>query len=317
MELKIAAYESWMLPQVAAMFSAQYGVPADEFALLVQKFYEHPFQATKCIRVVALDGEKVAGFQSFFYWPYERNGKVFNSFQSGNSLVHPDYRGKGLFQKLLDYVEVHREELNIDFLMGFPVEESYKSFIRNKWENPFDLHWFIRLVNPFSFLFGKPERKLAKRFSPESFAAGFTHEDSFIRLHASPAFAEWRKSYATGNYYQHTFREGKNEARFSMKLNRRKKILTELIIGDVQSSTYEAEFLSKAFSDLKRRTRCVTFLSIAVNSNSKATSTDFLRSCGFKPITKKIYFIIKPFKEIDGIRDNTNWLVFRSDIDTW
>src|SRR5689334_1140363 len=125
MEITITTYAPWMRDQVAELFSLQYGFNKEEFARKMDRFYDHPFQKDRCIRVVALDGEKVAGFQSFFYWPYAFKGKTFNSYQSGNSLVHPDYRGKKIFQKLLNFVDEKKQELRIDFLMGFPVEDSY------------------------------------------------------------------------------------------------------------------------------------------------------------------------------------------------
>src|SRR3954467_5729352 len=98
--MDIGLYEEWMRPQISKMFSDQYGIREEAFAQLMSDFYEHPFQKNKCIRIIAKEGNMVTGFQSFFYWPYEINGRVYNSYQSGNSLVRPGFRGKGIFQKL-------------------------------------------------------------------------------------------------------------------------------------------------------------------------------------------------------------------------
>jgi hypothetical protein len=116
MNIKIAFYEDWMKAQVAKMFSMQYGVDGHFFAKQIEDFYEHPFQKNKSIRIVALDGDKVAGFQSFVYWPYNYGKTTYNSYQSGNSLVHQDYRGKGIFNKLLSFFET--EKIDVDFLIG-------------------------------------------------------------------------------------------------------------------------------------------------------------------------------------------------------
>jgi GNAT superfamily N-acetyltransferase len=152
--MEIRLYEDWMKQQVHQLFSKQYGRTDDEVAMTMEQFYEHPFQKDKCIRLVAMDGDKVAGFQSLFFWPYQKNGKLYHSFQSGNSLVHPDYRGKGVFQQLLRYLDDYNKNLNIDFLMGFPVQMSYGSFMKCNWDNPLNLVWYIRFLNPFAFLSG-------------------------------------------------------------------------------------------------------------------------------------------------------------------
>src|SRR5687768_7265779 len=99
--MDIVLYENWMKSQVAELFSRQYGIERQAFTQLMDNFYDHPFQAKKSIRIVAKEGDTIVGFQSFFYWPYDYQGRTYNSFQSGNSLVHPDHRGKGIFQKLL------------------------------------------------------------------------------------------------------------------------------------------------------------------------------------------------------------------------
>lgn len=322
LEIGIKAYEHWMKAQVAQLFSMQYGVPEQQFAALLENFYEHPYQRDHCIRVVACSGERVLGFQSFFFWPYTLNGKTFRSWQSGNSLVHPDCRGKGVFQRLLNFVEEQRAAHGIDFLMGFPVEDSYKSFMRNGWNNLLDLQWYVQPVSPLSLLVRDEHRGLAKTFST-SRAADATHllpHDAF-RLHADAAFNAWRKHYAQDTtYYYHTFRQGSAEAQFTLKPQRRKTYLKELVVGDVATSSDDPAFIKAAFHDLRhaaRRSRSVTLLSFAANPNHALFTGERMRSCGFRAIDKKIYFILKPFADIPALTDASRWMLFRSDIDTW
>src|SRR5438876_877685 len=93
-----------MKDQVAALFELEYAIPEKEFSKFMMRLYDHEFQSKKSIKIVAVDGKKVVGFQSFFYWPYSFNNKTFNSYQSGNSLVHPDHRGKRLFSRMLNFI---------------------------------------------------------------------------------------------------------------------------------------------------------------------------------------------------------------------
>lgn len=321
MEIGITAYEPWMKEQVAQLFSAQYGVPAQEFATLIEKFYEHPFQREQCIRAVAVSGDRVLGFQSFFYWPYERDGKVFRSWQSGNSLVHPDCRGKGVFQRLLQFIDDQKEARGIELLMGFPVEESYKSFMRNGWNNLLDLQWHVAPVSPLSLLVRNEHRGLSKIFSTDGPAdqTSFLPKDAF-RLHADPDFLAWRKQYSTVTYYYHRYRSGNDEAVFTLKPQRRRTYIKELVIGDLAATRYDASFIGEALRDLRRaaaRTRSVTLLSFAANPHHPLFTEAAMRNNGFRPIDKKIYFIVKPFSAAPAITDAKSWMLFRSDIDTW
>ena len=142
-----------------------------------------------------------------------------------------------------------------------------------------------------------------------------------LRLSTENDFLEWRQSYAADQYYYFTFEESNKIITFSLKLSRRKKYLKELTIGDIRTNSNEKQFLLKAFDRLKEKalqTHCVTFLSCAINESSKINLTEILKAKGFKPFeNKKIYFILKPFVNIPELAQAKNWILYRSDIDTW
>jgi GNAT superfamily N-acetyltransferase len=321
MELVIEPYQDWMKEQVSGLFSMQYQVDKNDFAKLIDNFYDHPYQKDKCIRIVARDGKKIVGFQSFFHWPYSYKNKNYNSYQSGNSLVHPDYRGKGIFQKLLNFIDDKKDELSIDFLMGFPVEESKNSFIRNKWNNILDLQWYLKIVNPFSFLFPVDKEKIQNCLN-NSFQH---HQDpDLITLSNKDEFAEWRKMYSQNqHYFYHQYIEAgtKNTICFQLKLVNRKKIINELVIGNIQSDSNDPLLVENGIKDLIKRvkkTGCVTVMSIAINNNCKSGIKKNVKKIGFIKTNKSIYFIIKPFKEQNKELLNPElWSLYRSDIDTW
>lgn len=321
MDIRIAAYESHMKPQVAALFSAQYNVPLHDFSSLMDHFYDHPYQAGKCIRIVALQGEKVIGFQSFFFWPYVRNGKTFHAYQSGNSLVHPDYRGKGIFQLLLNHLEAHRNDFAIDFLLGFPIQASRNSLLRNGWKNNFDLEWFVLpLVSPASF-FGDEKKKLARAFAVQSDLSIEENAAGHFRLSDEKQFTDWRKAYSTQQlYFYHVYRENGKAIEFTLKPSRRKKVIRELVLGNVRTESTDAAFLKNAFRDLiaaVKKSGAAAFVSFACNAQSNYTGTEILTSCGFRKIERKIFFAVKPFTDDASVEDASKWILYRSDIDTW
>jgi hypothetical protein len=319
MAIEITWYTDNLRSQVIDLFVQEYGVNKKEFNTLFERFYFHPFQKNKCLLIVALDGGTVAGFQSFFFWPYMFEGKTFNSFQSGNSLVNPAYRGQGLFNKMLAFINQENETKEVDFLMGFPVEASLRNFIKDKWSNILDLRWYIKFGNPFGFsgrLNGKNISNGLKYFPDQtSFAKNIT-------LNSNTEFTSWRENYLKRElYYSFHYKDGNDEIIFHLKKNKRKKILNELVIGNIIYNSPSA--VSKTSGALQRLNSFVRnsfsfhFISCAFNERcSLNISSEFLKA-GFKPTEKKIHFIVKPYKNNTFVESPEKWLLFRSDIDTW
>jgi hypothetical protein len=315
--MTIQKYEDWMRPQVVALFDLEYATGEAQFETLFGQFSEQEFQRTRCIRIVALDGQQVAGFQSFFYWPVVIDGKEVQSYQSGNSLVHPNYRGKGLFGRMLNYIHEPESGFNADLLIGFPVEASYNSFIRNGWKNPFNLQWYIKPLNPFRSFFSNPEKQLRKAWGDRS-KDDFKGDLSAVYVAQRIDFDTYRFAYETGDFYRFTFESKGKKAYFEMKAQRRKRIIRELVIGKFLVTHSDADFMLQALRALTRevkRSANFTLLSFAVN-NQSADLLRLVSAAGMRPIEKRIYFIAKgPLA--DSVKDWSCWWMFRSDIDTW
>jgi len=315
--MTIQKYEDWMRPQVVALFDMEYATGAAQFDTLFGQFYEQEFQRTNCIRIVALDGERVAGFQSFFYWPVVIGGKEVKSYQSGNSLVHPDYRGKGLFGKMLNYIHEPESGFNAELLIGFPVEASYNSFMRNGWKNPFNLQWYIKPLNPVRSFFSNPEGQLKKSWGDRK-KNDFKADFSTVYVAQRTDFDTYRFAYETGDFYRFTFELEGKKAFFELKAQRRKRIIRELVIGKFLVTHADQDFMQRALNALIRevkRSANFTLLSFAVNNHS-ADLVSIVASAGMRPIEKRIYFIAKgPLA--DAVNDWSGWWMYRSDIDTW
>lgn len=318
MEIKL--YEDWMKSQVSVLFSQQYNVSVTEFSNLINDFYEHPYQKNKSIRIVATEGKKVIGFQSFFYWPYILNGIIYNSYQSGNSLVHPEYRGKGIFQKLLSYLDNHKAELNIDFLIGFPIIDSKNSLLRNNWQNLFNLQWYLKLVNPFSIIFPVNKFKVNEVF-PNTIHKNYYKNDS-IRLSSSSDFLNWRRDYSKNSEYIYfNYSESEKIIQFQMKIVLRKKIIKELQIGDINTNASDdIKFIENSLNALSKNAKKLKFLTIitiALNEHSDQNLIKCLLNKSYKRTNKSIFFMIKPFIETNELLKLNKWVIYRSDIDTW
>jgi GNAT superfamily N-acetyltransferase len=322
--LKIQLYEDWMKEMVSQLFSHEYKIEHGSFLILFENFYEHPYQNKKCIRMVALDGKKVVGFQSFFYWPYLRDGKTINAYQSGNSLVHPDYRGQGIFQRLLNYIDEYHEHLQVDCLIGFPIDVSVGSLLRNGWKNILNLNWNIRMCSILS---------VVRKFNAEKFALSIgsdtehsrksltTLSSEKIKLNQSADFMEWRRNYYDpGQHFTYAFSKANKNIIFDLKINIRKRFIKELIIGNIRADNNDTALLSEALRALfkaARKSGRISIVSICYNISGNAELKTVLEKNGFKKIKNEIFFCVKPFKYSDALLQADNWDIYRGDIDTW
>jgi hypothetical protein len=319
MAIEITWYNDSLRSQVISLFVKEYGVDAGEFNALFEQFYFDPFQKNKCLLIVALDGATVAGFQSFFYWPYSFQGKTYTSFQSGNSLVNPLYRGQGLFNKMLSFISHENKTTDIDFLMGFPVEASLRNFIKDKWKNILNLQWYVRICNPFGF----SASLRGKDFSPGcTYFPATASLPNVISLDNSEGFSQWRENYMKkGTYFSYHYKNGSEEIIFHLKKNKRKNILNELVVGTIlynndKAVAHTARALKKLVSNV-RASFSFHFISIALNEHCSMGIVNEVKKAGFTRSEKSIYFIVKSFKDHHFSEDPANWLLFRSDIDTW
>jgi hypothetical protein len=309
-----------MKSQVMAMFGRQYGIGESEFSVLLDQFYDHPYQKDKSIRIAALDGTKVVGFQSFFYWPYMLRNQEIKAFQSGNSLVHHEYRGQQIFARLLEYLDVHREEFGIQLLVGFPINASLNSLLRNGWKNIVDLQWQVCRGSLLSVL-GNEQNGLKKCFSTGPSGHFRDHAEQFVRLSTDEAFAGWRRNYSAHQpYYYFTHEAGGETTEFTLKASRRKRVIRELIIGDVRTTTFEKDHMADAFKRLVtvvRQHHAATIISFASNLQNHAFDQSMMARCGFNTISRKIFFCIKNFSAPEEVLQPGSWMLYRSDIDTW
>ncbi len=286
-------------------------------------FWEHPFQQGKSICITALDGRKVVGHNHFFYWPYLLNGKLLQSYQSGDSIVHPDYRGHRIFSRILCYLNEVQERHSVDFLTGFPGELSFNSFIRNGWSNILNLKWYVKILGVSSLF-----RRVDAYTAPFDTFSAMTPSSEYSKgfsLSYQPDFRSWRESYSKHNldfYYS-----GKGcWTQFELKVNLCKRIkglisINELIIGRVRTNCYEINFLQNAIKSLIRKVReqrMFTFLSVALNpQHYRREILQAFILAGFRPSKKQSYFIVKDFTVGQELFQPQLWELYMSDLDTW
>lgn len=311
--VKIIEYNNFMKSKVLNLFVREYCISVEESERQFDLLYENEIQIHQAVKLVAVIQDKVIGFQSFFYWPYKKGQKKYHSFQSGNSIVDPDYRGRGVFGQLLKSAEKIITKKNVDFILGFPVNASLGSFLRKKWLNEFNLQWYIKPISISPNIFFKPYKKSNHKFHQKKQFHELKNMD-YIVLNNSKLFSDYTDKLNDEKFY-FQFEKEDIKVEFSLKLVIRKKIFKEIIIGRVDFNFFDEELMSEAFNNLilqiKKNIK-VNFVSFAISTNSLIYDR-ILKNHFFRKIEKEIFFIHKKFKPINF----DNLLLYRSDIDTW
>lgn len=320
MDFLFCKYEDWMKDQVVEMFCQQYGNTREQFSDYFEKFYSS-YQKDRAIRIVILQGETVAGFVSFSYWPYLAGNKTYNSYQCGNVIIHRSFRGQGLYNRLLDHLNKNAHHYNIDFIVGFPIKEILKLYLKSGWTNNFNMKWLLKIINPFGVLFKMSDDKIQRQLNRNKKYINTFAVPGQIILEIEENFYRWNERYNNSNHYYFCFESGSNWVEFSLKFNRR-QYLNELIIGEVNTNSTDITFLYNALKELRKKAfslRFVSILSICINEKSRHDNifNAIIRN-GFKKINKEIKFITKNFtapREL--LNDSGAWTLYRRDVDTW
>ena len=102
----------------------------------------------------AFDVNKLVSINAYMPMKYEYQGKECNVIQSCVSGTIPEYRGKGIWSKLVRYaLDYFKKEGIYDFLIGFPnYKTSYGGFIKMKWAHDSDAINYLMIVNGRQFV---------------------------------------------------------------------------------------------------------------------------------------------------------------------
>lgn len=98
----------------------------------IHKHYENPLKRSDNV-FGAFDGDKLVGINAFMPMQYVYGGRKINAVQSCESAVDQDYRGQGIFTKIIKAAEQYYAENGYDILVGYPNKNSYPGLIKMGW----------------------------------------------------------------------------------------------------------------------------------------------------------------------------------------
>lgn len=111
------------------LYKASFGedVPAE---FLKMKYDTSAFGVTNTGYIAYSSAGEPAAYYGVFPCKAIINGKTCLAAQSGDTMTHPDHRGKGLFIKLAKAAYELAKNEGIKFVFGFPNENSYHGFVK-------------------------------------------------------------------------------------------------------------------------------------------------------------------------------------------
>ena len=170
--------DAGQIPLIAELTKQVWGQASlVDAAILTAKFLTKPFGGTEHLGFVAypenakpeINGHPlpVAYYGVFPILAKFGNNEVLCA-QSGDTMTHPEHRGKGLFIDLAKKTYATARSEGIQFVFGFPNENSYPGFSRKlDWRFPYNMVRFIRIIPtlPIGLIFrrmGKPYRQFGR-----------------------------------------------------------------------------------------------------------------------------------------------------------
>ena len=202
------------------------------------------------LMVCAKDGEKVVSVNNWLPWEFVYEGKKYLAFQSCEGATDNDYRGKGLWRKLIKYGNDLLADRDIAFLFCFPSNLSYYPLCRAGFHPVGAFKYRARVINPF----GKADKEEDDQELNEWSWTGLV-EYKKITAQIDQNYFDWRYQANPKQYDMVRYEEDNNQALFIVRktkyYNKRYHIrLNELLLLDCQFTSYYEPFVRNAIKYL-------------------------------------------------------------------
>lgn len=116
------------------------------------KFNDSPFG--KAILTVVEISNRIIAVNNLWPWEFNIRGSVIKALQPCDSVVHTDYRGKGLFKMMRFHgLEIARTQ-DIKFLFNYPNENSLSAYLSLGWHYMGRISWWVKVLKPGSVISG-------------------------------------------------------------------------------------------------------------------------------------------------------------------
>ncbi len=185
---------------------------------------------------------RVVSFNSWIPWEFSYKTNKYSGYQSGESATDINYRGKGIFSKVLRYSAKIASDWRIDFMFGFPNEISYRAFIKAGYYPIGTNYFYLRPINPFK----KRAESSANLNANYFFETMLTQPDKITPIF-DYYYCNWRYLENPNDFEIVEYTENNSKAMFVFR-RKKWKSLTELLLLDCQFGNYNDMFIDNSIS---------------------------------------------------------------------
>lgn len=247
----------------------------------------------KPIHIVATYDETIVGFRSFWPWEFVCRGRTLKAYQPVDTVVHPDYQGKGLFTKLTVKAVKEAMKMKADFLFNFPNQNSLPGYVNLGWNYVAKLPWLVKPLRPFHLTKTLTNNEKATpveldekyRITPEMCDDLLEREsfDGLLRTRQSKELLWWR--YGENLFFKYgalQVIEGRKKLSAIFEVNQ-KGTRREMIIVDILGSK---ALIKNLFKELIRvaKSMNVDFITTIMTNGYEIEK---LKSLGFLKVRRK------------------------------
>lgn len=203
--------------------------------------------------LVMKDGDKIIGARGGIQWPISSGDTPLRTFQFHGTIVHPEYRRRGVFSELNRMFLKEAIKRNYDLIYNVSVKSSRLGYEKLGWSY---LNGFRRLTffnNPLAFI--KTTKK--EEVQPHNVFSGELNEvfleqrevqfKNFVHTDYSQSFLKWRLNNSNEDY--RLYQDETSAVIYKIVNNNNRR---ELIIGDFFLMENKFSFFRKALKGLTR-----------------------------------------------------------------
>ena len=197
--------------------------------------------------ICATHNDRIISFNSWIPWEFSYNNNIYIGYQSGESATDINYRGRGIWSKVLKYADKLAFEWGIDFLFGFPSRMSYGAFYKAEYCPISTKYFHVRTINPL-----KRRAKGSVDFDPSyPFSSSKLTQADKITPIFDYGYCKWRYEDNPKHFSIIAFEENNGTAIFFLRKKKWKGI-TELLLLDTQFNNYNERFIDNSFKFLDK-----------------------------------------------------------------
>lgn len=153
--LTFRRYQESDFPEYLSVFKSVYGKDLDPDFFRWKHLHNPAFDQSAFI-YLAQNGEgRIIGANSFFPYILTYKGQTYRAVQSGDTMLLPGFRGKGIFQKILAFAAQDLRQNGYALIYGYANANSYPGFLKFGFADLGRIHLHYRILNWGHFLGNK------------------------------------------------------------------------------------------------------------------------------------------------------------------